>query len=196
MVKCRLCNQKLGRITHTHLWHKHQMLYCKFIKQFPGANAGVISWNNGESKETHPSLLRLSQTLKAKKEWNFSNWQRKRKLQGIELYRKLKKDVNLAELIGIVLGDGNLYKHLRTENLRITCNSKDTGYIKHISNLIRKVFCKSPAIRKRNDVNAVSIDLYQCKISERLNLPCGDKIRNNVGIPQWIFPIEDIFLNV
>lgn len=186
MVKCSLCNQELGRITHTHLWHKHRRPYRKFIKQFPSANAGITSWNKGKTKDNHPGLRRLSQTLKAAKEWNFSDWQRKRKLQYVSQYKELEKDNNLAELIGIILGDGNLHKHLRTENLRITCNSKDTGYIKHIGNLIKKVFHKSPSIRKRNDVNAVSVDLYQCKISERLNLPCGDKIRNNVGIPSWI----------
>jgi hypothetical protein len=98
----------------------------------------------------------------------------------------LLKNEDLAELIGIILGDGNLNKHPRTENLRITCNSKDSGYIKHISTLIRKVFYKSPSVRKRKNINAISIDLYQCEISERLELPCGDKIRNNIGIPSWI----------
>ena len=85
-------------------------------------------------------------------------------------------------------------KHPRTENLRITCNSNDTGYIKHISNLMTKVFHKSPSIRKRKNENAVSIDLYQCNISVRLNLPCGDKIRNNVGIPYWIFLNKEYIL--
>lgn len=122
--------------------------------------------------------------MKAKKEWNFSEWQRSKR--PIIQYKELSKDENLAELIGIILGDGNLNKHPRTENLRITCNSKDEGYIKHIGILIKKVFYKSPSIRKWNNANAVSVDLYQCKISERLNLPCGDKIRNNVGIPSWI----------
>lgn len=187
MVKCNLCNQAFGRITETHLWHRHKMRYHKFIKRFPNANTGLVSWNKGKSKENCRSLLKLSQALKAKKEWNFSDWQIKRRLQCVTRYRELEKNSNLAELIGIVLGDGNLNKHPRTENLRITCNSKDTGYIKHIGSLIKRVFYKSPSIRKRNDENAVSVDLYQCKISERLNLPCGDKIRNNVGIPSWIF---------
>ncbi|MBM3249972.1 MAG: hypothetical protein FJZ09_03905 [Candidatus Omnitrophica bacterium] len=105
----------------------------------------------------------------------------------ILLYPSLKKDGNLAELIGIILGDGNLYEHLRTENLRITCDSNDVGYIQHIARRIKKAFYKQPSIRKRKNINAASIDLYQCKISERLDLPCGNKIRNNVGIPSWIF---------
>jgi len=116
------------------------MRYHQFIKRFPNANSGLTPWNKGKSKETHPSLLRLSQALKEKKEWNFSDWQTKRRPQFGARYRILEKDNILAELIGIVLGDGNLYKHLRTENLRITCNSKDSGYIKHIGSLIKKFF--------------------------------------------------------
>lgn len=187
MVRCNLCNQKLGRITETHLWHKHKMHFSRFIKRFPEVNIGPMPWNKGDTKANNQSLLRLSNTLRTKKEWNFSNWQRERKKHPIIKYKELLKNENLAELIGIVLGDGNLNKHSRTENLRITCNSNDTGYIEHISNLITEVFYKHPSIRKRKDENAVSIDLYQCKISERLNLPCGNKIRNNVGIPTWIF---------
>ncbi|MFA4888861.1 MAG: LAGLIDADG family homing endonuclease [Candidatus Omnitrophota bacterium] len=152
-----------------------------------------MPWKRGETKETSLSLLKLSDTLKAKKVWNFSKWQKERERgQGIQ-YKELQEGNSLAELIGIVLGDGNLYKHPRTENLRITCNSNDASYIKYITNLITEVFSKAPSIRKRNDENAASIDLYQSKISERLGLPCGNKIKNNVGVPSWIF-VNDNYL--
>ena len=101
-------------------------------------------------------------------------------------YLRLIKDRNLAELIGIILGDGNLYKHLRTENLRITVNSRDKYYIYHIVNLIESVFKKRPSVAKRKGKQAVSINLYQNQISKRLGIPAGDKIRNNVSIPSWI----------
>ena len=169
------------------MWHRHKMHFPEFIRRFPDANAGIAPWNKGQTKETHPSLLRLSQALETKEEWNFSKWQREKAKQPKTQYKKLLKDENLAELIGIILGDGNLNKHPRTENLRITCNSNDTGYIKHICNLITKVFCKVPSVRKRKNENAVSVDLYQRTISKRLNIPCGNKIRNNVGMPSWIF---------
>lgn len=102
------------------------------------------------------------------------------------IYRKLVKNRNLAELVGIILGDGNLYKHPRTENLRIVCNSKDIAYIQHIGKLINRIFDKKPSMIKRKTKNAVNINLYQCKITKRLSLPLGDKIKNNVGIPSWI----------
>jgi len=187
MVKCNLCNQELGRITETHLLYKHRMHFSKFIKRFPDANAGLIPWNKGKTKETHPSLLRLSKALKTKKEWNFSKWQRKNRIH----YEKLKKDKDLAELIGIILGDGNLYKHSRTENLRVICNSKDIDYIQHVVDLITEIFHKIPSVIKRKNENATVICLYQCKISKRLELPCGNKIKNNVGIPYWILLNKD-----
>jgi hypothetical protein len=101
-------------------------------------------------------------------------------------YKKLIKDVRLAELIGIILGDGNLYKHPRTENVRIICDSKDAIYVKHIVNLIKKVFNKRPSVIKRRNKNAVVVSLYQCTICERLNLPFGNKIKNNVQIPSCL----------
>lgn len=185
MARCNLCNQKLGRITETHLWHKHKIHFPEFMTRFPNANIGPMPWDKGDTKKNNLSLLRLSNTPKIRKEWNFSKWQRERKQNPIT-YKELSKDENLAELIGIILGDGNLNKHPRTENLRITRNSNDTFYVKHVSCLIRKVFGKTPSIRKRSDENAISVDFYQCEISKRLNLPCGNKIRNNAGIPSWI----------
>lgn len=110
---------------------------------------------------------------------------RDKKQQGVQ-YKRLSKDKNLAELIGIILGDGNLYKHARTESLRVICNSKDVSYIKHIADLIKDVFQKVPSLIKRKNENVIVVSLYQCKISKRLGLPEGNKINNNIGIPQWV----------
>lgn len=158
------------------------MHFSKFIRQFPDANAGLIPWNKGKTKETHPSLLRLSKALKTKKEWNFSKWQGNIKINYVEP----EKNGTLAELIGIILGDGNLYKHSRTDSLRIICNSQDKFYIQHIVKLIKSIFKKEPSAIKRKNENTVAISLYQCAIIRRLNLPAGNKITNNVGIPSWI----------
>ena len=184
MVKCIICNQKLKKITNSHLWYKHKMRSSEFVRQFPDADRGLIPWNRGETKETHQGLLKLSNTLKSKKKWNFSKWQKERpKIH----YKFFEKNDDLAELIGIILGDGSLYRHARTENLRIICNSKDINYIQHIAGLIEKIFHKKPAVNKRKNENATVISLYQGKISKRLNIPSGNKIENNVGIPFWIF---------
>lgn len=191
MVKCNLCNQKLGRITETHLWHKHKMHFPNFIRRFPSVNIGPMPWKKGETKETNLGLLRLSTTLKNRKEWNFTKWQKKNSKQRAIKYKELSRNESLAELIGIILGDGNLYKHLRTENLRVICNSGDHAYIQRIASLVAKIFHKEPSVIKRKNENATVVCLYQCKISRRLALPCGNKIKNNVGIPAWIFSNEN-----
>ena len=155
MVKCNLCNQKIGRITETHLWHRHKVHFSEFSRRFSYANIGPMPWNKGDTKETNPSLLKLSNTLKEKKKWNFTKWQRENKIH----YENLKKDRSLAELIGIILGDGNLYKHSRTENLRVICNSKDIDYIQHVVDLITEIFHKIPSVIKRKNENATVICL-------------------------------------
>jgi hypothetical protein len=76
MVKCNLCNQKLGRITETHLWYKHRIHFSQFIKRFPAARIGPMPWGKGDTKKNNLSLLKLSNTLKTRKAWNFSKWQR------------------------------------------------------------------------------------------------------------------------
>lgn len=187
MVKCILCNRKLERITYTHLWYTHRMRSSEFIEQFPDADWGVIPWNTGQTKETHPSLARLAYNLRLQKHWNFTKWQKEWRKQKRILYtRKFIRNKNLAELIGIILGDGNLYRHKRTEQLRVVCNSNEKGFIQHTAGLIRIIFLKNPTILKRKGQNATNITLYQCKICKRLGLPAGDKIKNNVGIPLWI----------
>lgn len=116
------------------------------------------------------------------RKWNFSKWQEDRKINYVEP----QKNEALAELIGIILGDGNLYKHSRTDSLRIICNSQDERYIQHIVKLIENIFKKEPSVIKRKNENTAVITLYQCKIIRRLDLPAGNKIKNNVGVPSWI----------
>ena len=101
------------------------------------------------------------------------------------VHKRLIRNADLAELIGIILGDGNLYKYPRTESLRVICDSKDVGYIRHIARLIKKVFDKRPSIIKRKNENTTVVCLYEGKISERLHIPLGNKIKNKVRIPIW-----------
>jgi intein/homing endonuclease len=102
-------------------------------------------------------------------------------------YNKLNKNAFFAELIGITLGDGCITKLERTESLRVICNSNDIKYVKYASDLIRRIFNKKPTYTKRKDENAIDIRLYQKFISRRLGLPSGDKIKNNAGVPRWIY---------
>ena len=108
----------------------------------------------------------------------------------ISEYKKLDKNCNLAELIGITLGDGCVSKISRTEALRITLNKKDKKYIRHVYSIVKDVFSKKPSVCYRKKENAADVKIYQNIISKRLKIPCGNKIINNIKIPRWILKTE------
>lgn len=206
MSRCRTCGKKLKLVTNTHL-RSHQMKVSDYKVMFPHAKAGFptapcqmdkndpkfikwrkslqgkIPWNKGQTKETHPSLAKLARTMASKPQSNFENWLRtKRKVS----YPSLKKTVELAELVGIILGDGSLGKLPRTEALYVSCNSKDMEYVARIADLIEQVLQKKPKIYRSKTDNFVRIRIYQNDLSKRLQIPPGNKIKNNVSVPVWI----------
>src|SRR3989344_3671297 len=83
------------------------------------------NWNKGQTKYTNPSVKKISDTMKLRKINNFKIWMDKMKAEGKikSKYPPFKKDGNLAELIGVVLGDGHISSYPRTEELRIISNS-------------------------------------------------------------------------
>lgn len=98
----------------------------------------------------------------------------------------------LAELIGIYLGDGNLYN--KTYGLTITCGKIDYNYItKYIPELIKKIFNKSGSNYHSKTSNAIKYRIYSKEICSYLinnfNLAYGKKI--NSKIPKIIFQNKD-----
>ncbi|MBR9677086.1 hypothetical protein GOV04_03020 [Candidatus Woesearchaeota archaeon] len=99
----------------------------------------------------------------------------------------MKYDKRLAELLGIILGDGNLHK---TNNcVTIVGSLEDKQYYEtYVIPLIKSVFNVKPALRKRNDRNAYYID-FNCKktiiyLTEKAGLIRGNKV--NAKIPKLI----------
>jgi len=97
-----------------------------------------------------------------------------------------KRSENLAELIGIMLGDGNIFAFERCQRLTISCNGSYKTYTKHIKDLVRDIFKKEPSILKRSKANCHDVCLYMQDIGKALELPVGNKIKNKVKIPLWI----------
>jgi len=93
----------------------------------------------------------------------------------------------LAELVGIALGDGNIYQFPRCQRLTISCNSSYERYVRHVFRLVEKVFKKEPNVTKRPKVKCSDVRLYMQDIDKALGLPVGNKINNLVKIPEWIF---------
>jgi hypothetical protein len=145
------------------------------------------AWNKGFTKETNVSVRRISDTMRRKRVDNFKEWRDTRREEGsLPDYGKLKQNGDLAELIGVTLGDGSIHKYARTEGLRIVSNANNQGFIERYANIVERVFEKKPSVTRRRQSNAVDIRLYQKHISSRLCIPAGARAALNIKVPLWI----------
>jgi len=104
----------------------------------------------------------------------------------------LKKSIdknNLAYIIGIAIGDGNLSNpNKRAIRLRITCDAKYKKLIKNIASAIQKLMPDNKvSIMNRKD-NCVDISCYSNKWKKFLGWKAenGPKHKQNISIPKWI----------
>ncbi len=105
--------------------------------------------------------------------------------------KDLKKNIDLAEFFGIMLGDGNIYINKRSGHylIRVFIGKREVDYRLYVSRLIKKIFGVTPKyylFRQSEYVlyfNSKSIAYLLLD----LGLVHGDKKRNKVRIPHWIF---------
>ena len=100
----------------------------------------------------------------------------------------LEKDEKLAEMIGIILGDGNLSKNGNT--ITITLNIvKEPKYVKYVRDLSKEIFKKKPKIQNLTNNEAIHLRINSREIIRVLTsfgLKKGNKVKNQVGVPKWI----------
>ncbi len=146
------------------------------------------NWNKGQTKYTNTSVKKISDTMKQKKIDNFKSWRDKMKVEGKikSEYLPLKKDGDLAELIGVVLGDGHICSYSRTEELRIISNSNNPEFVARYAKIMEKVFNKKPYVRNSNQNNSTRIGLYEKHISGRMKIPSGARKYLKIAVPVWI----------
>lgn len=151
------------------------------------------SWNKGLRKESHSSVLQISETMKSRKIDNFKKWRDKAKQKGLikSEYPALEKNGDLAEFIGVILGDGNIQKFPRTERLLIFSNSTSSGFIKRYTSMTRSMFNKEPYVYKVTGKNCTRISIYESNISARLNVPTGARKNLHFTVPSWISENKD-----
>lgn len=101
---------------------------------------------------------------------------------------KPKKSRELAEFIGIMLGDGGFTS--KNRQIHITLNNKDDKkYIKFVCDLIKKLFNRNPSVFDIKDVVASRISVSSMDLVNylvKLGLKTGNKIKLQVDIPDWI----------
>lgn len=92
----------------------------------------------------------------------------------------------LAEFIGILLGDG----HIGKEQWSITVNSiADKEYADYIFQLTEKLFRFKPAFYKRKNMNAIVISgsgIKSIEYFKKMGLKVGNKVKQQVDAPYWI----------
>ena len=146
------------------------------------------NWSKGLTKENNSSVRKISETMKTRKIDNFKQWRQRMKAEGKIrfFYPVLKKDGDLAELIGVVLGDGHISKFPRTEELTIFSNAKNIGFVKRYSRLLKKIFDKVPYVAKTSRGNCIRIRIYQKNIIRRLGVPISPRKNKKISVPRWI----------
>ena len=151
------------------------------------------SWSKGFTKENHPSIRKISETMKRRKIDNFASWRQASIRSGkiVTVFPPLERSGDLAELIGVLLGDGHIQKFPRTERLLIFSNSNNPGFIKRYKILVEKLFKKKPYVYKQTGQNCQRISLYQKCISERLQVATGARGALFIDIPEWILENRD-----
>ncbi len=99
-----------------------------------------------------------------------------------------KRSVELAELIGIILGDGGLPGN---HQLIISFNSQtDKEYSLFLVKILGKLFSIDYHIHARKNCNGADIVVSSSNLVDFLlkqGLIVGNKVKNRVDIPDWIY---------
>lgn len=143
-------------------------------------------WSKGLTKDEHPSIRRISEARR--KSDNFQKWREKMRLAGKikSEYPALPRNGDLAELIGVTLGDGHIGRFPRCDCLRITANGDNIGFVRRYARLVESIFDRAPAVAKVNGSKAVIITIYERHISKRLGIPHGSRHALKYVLPSWI----------
>lgn len=99
---------------------------------------------------------------------------------------------DLAELIGIMLGDGNLYVTDKSYQIRIAGHiTDDKPYLlEWVKPLIQRIFdvrIHEKYVPKKNVMYLCINSKQVAEIIIKHGFPAGRKNKNNVEIPKWIF---------
>jgi len=100
----------------------------------------------------------------------------------------LLESEDLAEIIGVLLGDGSISKDCRT--LIITLNQIDEpNYVIYVKNLIKSTLKQEPSVIDLTNNKAIQLRIYNNGIINGLlskGLKSGNKVKNQVNVPLWI----------
>lgn len=108
---------------------------------------------------------------------------------GFKILKKIRKpklNGELAELLGILLGDGHLSKFQASMTTNLQTDKRHALYVKK---LFEKLFQISVSLKERPECNVAIVVASSKNLVEFLNtsgMPIGNKIKNNLSAPSWI----------
>lgn len=157
-----------------------------------------MPWNRGKTRFTDLRVKKISDTFKRKRIDNFFEWRANARLTEKipNSSKKLEKSKELAVLIGLILGDGNIYKFPRTECLRITLGTDKPPLALYAVLLIEKIFVKTPSLIKRSNSNCYNVTIYQNNLSRRLEIPTGARGKLNIKLPLWVWNKKSYLVSI
>jgi hypothetical protein len=100
--------------------------------------------------------------------------------------RKPRRSAELAECIGILMGDGGISAYQVTVTLH---HVDDLEYAAFVSGLIERLFKVTPRIYHvpRNSVNNITVSRKELvQYLHELGLPIGNKVKQQLDMPLWI----------
>lgn len=154
-------------------WHRRAgKLGAKKSRELYG-NPGTIEGRSkggkvaGQRRQEHPELYTGATTAKPIREPELSP--------------------PLAELVGILLGDGQL----TTYNVAVVLNLRhEREYADWVANLFHDLFGVEPIIHTRVSKTTFTVNVASSRLVaylSRLGLLCGNKVAQQIRVPAWIF---------
>lgn len=92
----------------------------------------------------------------------------------------------LAELLGILVGDGHLSYYQASVCTNLTT---DIGHAYFVKKLFKELFAVPVGIQKRQKDNSIVVVVSSrtiVRFLEKQGMPSGNKIKNNLRVPDWI----------
>ena len=103
-----------------------------------------------------------------------------------KVFTKPPRSKKLAELVGILLGDGSINNY----QVRVTLDRKvDRAYAIFVRNLMHRVLGERPSFMERSEDNTIALTISGTglvEILEQTGLERGNKVVHQVDLPGWI----------
>lgn len=107
----------------------------------------------------------------------------------------IPRSEKLAELVGIILGDGHIHYQPNTDQkqsqyyVSVTTHEDETELINHAENLMTELIGKEPLRLPNCKFNSLQLRLTGIEGVIRMKncgLKSGNKVEQQVGVPEWI----------